>query len=70
VPPFHFKTQHRQLTGPLLVSACRWKEAHDAGKAPKVVLSGCHARALDYVDLEVLKQYAVLEDEQADTSAL
>jgi hypothetical protein len=42
----------------------RWKEAHDAGKAPPVVLSGCHVRALDYVDLAVLKQYAVAEDEQ------
>lgn len=43
----------------------RWKEAHDAGKAPPVLLSACHIRALDYVDLDVLKQYAVLEDEQA-----
>jgi hypothetical protein len=30
-----------------------------------VLLSGCHIRALDYVDLDVLKQYAVQEDEQA-----
>lgn len=42
----------------------RWKEAHDNGKAPPVVLSGCHIRALDYVDLSILKQYAVAEDEQ------
>lgn len=45
--------------------ASRWKEAHDAGKAPPVLLSGCHIRALDYVDLDVLKQYAVQEDGQA-----
>lgn len=43
----------------------RWKEAHDAGKAPPVLLSACHIRALDYVDLDVLKQHAVQEDEQA-----
>lgn len=41
----------------------RWKEAHDAGKAPPVLLSACHVRALDYVDLAVLKQYAVPEEE-------
>lgn len=46
-------------------AACRWKEAHDAGKASPVLLSACHIRALDYVDLDVLKQHAVQEDEQA-----
>lgn len=49
---------------------CRWKEAHDAGKAPPIVLSGCHVRALDYVDLDVLKKYAVPEDEQTDKGEL
>lgn len=43
---------------------CRWKEAADAGKAPPVVLSGCHIKALDYVDLALLQQYAVKEDEE------
>eukprot|EP00775_Hariotina_reticulata_P004247 gene4247-4497_t len=41
--------------------ASRWKEAADAGKAPPVVLSACHIRALDYVDLELLKKHAVPE---------
>lgn len=44
--------------------ACRWKEAADAGKAPPVVLSGCHIRALDYVDMALLKAHAVAEEEQ------
>jgi uncharacterized protein (DUF2237 family) len=42
--------------------ASRWKEAADAGKAPPVVLSACHIRALDYVDLDLLKKHAVPED--------
>jgi len=29
-----------------------------------VLLSGCHIRALDYVDLDVLKKYAVPEEQQ------
>uniref|UniRef100_A0A383W0P9 DUF2237 domain-containing protein n=1 Tax=Tetradesmus obliquus TaxID=3088 RepID=A0A383W0P9_TETOB len=44
--------------------ASRWKEAADAGKAPPVVLSGCHIRALDYVDMALLKAHAVAEEEQ------
>ena len=36
----------------------RWKEAHDAGVAPKVVLEATHEAALGTVSLEVLKQYA------------
>jgi hypothetical protein len=35
-----------------------------------VLLSGCHIRALDYVDLDVLKQYAVAEEEQQNRSDL
>lgn len=52
----------------LLVCVCvcvclfRWKEAADAGKAPPVVLSGCHIRTLDFVDLDLLKTYAVPEE--------
>ena len=38
--------------------ASRWKEAHDAGVAPKVVLAATHEAALGTVSLEVLKQYA------------
>lgn len=46
------------------VHGCRWKEAADVGKAPPVVLSGCHIRALDYVDLDLLKAHAVSEEQQ------
>ena len=47
----------------LLPLPVRWAEAHEAGKAPPVVLSGCHIKALDFVDLAVLKKYAVQEEE-------
>ena len=36
----------------------RWKEAHDAGVAPNVVLAATHESALKTVSLEVLKKYA------------
>jgi hypothetical protein len=39
--------------------ALRWKEAFDAGLAPPVVLESTHARALDYVALEDLRDHAV-----------
>ena len=29
----------------------RWKEAYDAGKAPKVYLEGTHEKALNYVSI-------------------
>lgn len=38
--------------------ALRWKEALDAGMAPKVALSSTHASALEYVSLNDLKTYA------------
>jgi len=39
--------------------AARWKEAFDAGKAPKLVLSATHERTLRLVPLETLKKFAV-----------
>lgn len=39
--------------------AARWKEALDAGMAPRVVLTATHERALDYATLEELKRYAL-----------
>lgn len=39
--------------------AARWKEAFDAGMAPKVRLMGTHEKALQVVDLQDLKKYAV-----------
>ncbi|ESA32335.1 hypothetical protein N836_27480 [Leptolyngbya sp. Heron Island J] len=38
--------------------ASRWKEAHEAGFAPKVVLAATHESALKTVSLEILKKYA------------
>jgi len=37
----------------------RWKDALDAGMAPPVILAACHISALEFVDLEDLKQHAV-----------
>ena len=37
--------------------ALRWKEAFDAGVAPKVVLESTHINALQYVDLAHLLEY-------------
>jgi uncharacterized protein (DUF2237 family) len=39
--------------------APRWKEALDAGKAPRVVLRATHEAALHYCRLEDLKRFAV-----------
>lgn len=39
--------------------AMRWKEALEAGMAPRVHLEATHMAALEYVDLEDLKTYAV-----------
>ena len=38
--------------------AARWKEAYDAGVAPKVVLAATHEAALKTVALDILQQYA------------
>jgi len=37
----------------------RWKEALQAGVAPRVVLDATHAEALQYVTLAELKRYAL-----------
>ena len=39
--------------------APRWQQAYEADSAPKVVLSATHQGALEYVDLESLKNFAV-----------
>jgi uncharacterized protein (DUF2237 family) len=43
--------------------AMRWQQALEAGMAPQVVLRATHESALQFVDLEDLKQYAVDGDE-------
>ncbi len=37
----------------------RWKEAFEAGMAPRVNLQATHMSVLEFVDLEHLQQYAV-----------
>jgi uncharacterized protein (DUF2237 family) len=38
--------------------ASRWKQAYEAGCAPPVLLRATHKRALELVELDVLKQFA------------
>jgi uncharacterized protein (DUF2237 family) len=40
----------------------RWKEAHAAGCAPKVVLEATHQMALERVPLETFQMFAVSAD--------
>ena len=42
----------------------RWKQAFDAGVAPRVLLAASHISALEFVDLEDLKRHAL--DDVAD----
>lgn len=39
--------------------AARWKEAFDAGAAPKVVLEATHARTLEWASLSELRSHVV-----------
>ena len=39
--------------------ALRWKEAYDAGVAPRVYLESCHLNALSYVTKDQLEEFAV-----------
>jgi len=41
------------------VCALRWREALHAGHAPPVVLECTHERALEFVELDVLKAHAL-----------
>jgi uncharacterized protein (DUF2237 family) len=38
--------------------AARWKEAYDAGMAPRVYLRATHQRALEIVSLDVMRGFA------------
>ena len=40
----------------------RWIEALNADMAPKIVLESCHISVTEFVDIEVLKKYAVKEE--------
>lgn len=37
----------------------RWEEAFAAGVAPQIRLDATHASVLEYLDLDVLKSYAI-----------
>ena len=39
--------------------AARWREAFEAGRAPRVVLGATHEATLEIVDFEDLKRYAI-----------
>ena len=39
--------------------AARWLEAHEAGRAPRVILKSTHQRALEVVPLSVLRDFAI-----------
>lgn len=41
--------------------AARWKEAHEAGAAPKVFLRSTHHAALDIITLDVLAHHSIDE---------
>lgn len=41
--------------------ALRWREAHDAGMAPPVLLACTHERALQYIPIEALRHVAFEE---------
>jgi len=41
--------------------ALRWKEAHEAGVAPKVDLEATNEKVLDLIDMDLLLQYALKE---------
>jgi len=48
--------------------ASRWEEARQAGVAPPVVLESTHARALEVVSLDHLKQHAYTASDQESKS--
>jgi uncharacterized protein (DUF2237 family) len=50
------------------VVAVRWFEAYEAGVAAPVVLAATHARALDVIPLDALREHAV--DVPSDPSSL
>jgi uncharacterized protein (DUF2237 family) len=57
VPAFHF---HGLKPGDRwCLCVLRWKEAFEAGVAPKIVLEATHISTLEFVDLEDLRNYAV-----------
>ncbi len=44
--------------------ALRWKEAYESGQAPRVVLESTHISMLEFVDLDVLQEFAADNDNE------
>lgn len=44
--------------------ASRWKEAHEANVAPKLILEATHEKTLQYADLKTLITYAVKKTDE------
>ena len=42
----------------------RWKEAYEEGMAPLVDLEATHISALEFIDLDVLKEHAIEATEE------
>ena len=42
--------------------ALRWKEAHNAGNAPLVILEATHEKALNYIELSSLLEMSYIEN--------
>lgn len=66
-------TPHRSMMFPGLkdgdvwcLCAARFKQALEAGAAPRVFLRGSEETSLDYVPLEVLKEYAIDREESEE----
>ncbi|XZE18519.1 DUF2237 family protein [Pirellulaceae bacterium SH449] len=57
LPQFHFPGLKAGDRWCLCV--LRWKEAFEAGVAPKIVLESTHISTLEFVDLEDLQRYSV-----------
>ncbi len=57
LPSFHFPGLRAGDRWCLCV--LRWKEAFEAGVAPKIVLEATHISTLEFVDLDVLKSYSI-----------
>ena len=56
---------HGLIPGDLwCLCAERWKEALEAGAAPKVILSATHESALEIININDLKQYAVNQNQK------
>ena len=57
VPEFNFPGLAEG--GRWCLCAPRWQEAFEAGFAPMVMLAATHEKALDYINIDDLKKYAI-----------